>query len=125
MKKGFTLIELLAVITLLAIVTIAVVPSIIKQVTDKKEEVNQTTLDLIYNAADLYVSNDKATYKKETGNVYCVTLETLVKEDLLDKNITNFKTGKSIPLNRIIKMTVNSYYEFEYELLDKDAECYQ
>ena len=123
MKKGFTLIEIMAVITVLALITVAIVPSIIKQVTDKKDEVNGTTLELIYDAASLYTESDKATYKNEMGNVYCITLETLVKEGLLDKTVTNFKTGKAIPLNRFIKMSVNLYREFEYSLLEQDEKC--
>ncbi len=127
MKKGFTLIEIMAVITLLFLITLAVVPSIIKQVTNKKDDVSDANLNLIYNAADLYVSSNKDTYKKETGNTYCITLDTLVKEELLNKNVINFTTGKQIPLNRFIKITVNSFYEYEYELLGDSikslAEC--
>ncbi len=123
MRKGFTLIEVIAVITVLFLLTIGVVPAIIKQMNEKKEEISDVTLALIKQASDLYVTNDPDKYKKEINNVYCITLNDLVKGETLDKKIVNFKTGKQIPLSRAIKVTVNSYYEFEYELLGEGVVC--
>lgn len=123
MKRGFTLIEIMAVITLIALITLVVVPSILKQVSNEKENVNQVTLQLIYEATSTYITPRYHTYKKVSGNVYCIPLETLVNNKVLDKNLVNFETGKTIPLNRIVKAYVNSYQQFEYSLLAEGASC--
>lgn len=121
MKKGFTLIELLAVITILFLITLAIIPSIIKQVSVKKDTINDVTLNLIYDAAELYISNDTETYIKEPGSSYCITLGDLVDGQMLDKKLLNFKSGKQIPLTRYVRAKVNDYLSFDYELL-KDGE---
>ncbi len=122
-KKGFTFIEVIAVVVLMALLSLAIVPSILKRVNKEKETVNEVTLDLIYEATDSYVKPKYHTYKTTPGNVYCLSLNTLVANGLLDKNLKDAKTGKAIPLTSQIEISVNSYQEFEYQLLDSETSC--
>ena len=58
-KNGFTLIELLGVIIILSLLVTLVFPSIINSVRNSSENTDEVTLQLIYNAADLYIDNHK------------------------------------------------------------------
>ena len=99
-NKGFTLIELLGVIIILSLLVIIIFPSIIGSVKNSGEKTDELMLDMIYNAADLYISSNPNEYWKEEGNKYIVSLDSLVAEGLLaspikfsdsDEDITNLK----------------------------------
>ena len=122
-QKGFTFIELIAVIVLMALLSVAIIPSIIKRVNQEKDTVNEVTLNLIYEATDSYIKPKYHTYKPTPGNVYCLALSTLVDSGVLEKNLKDAKTGKAIPLTRQVQISVNSYQEFEYRLLDSGINC--
>lgn len=116
MKKGFTLVEMLAVVVILGLVLVIAIPQIQNEVANKKEAVHNTTLRMIYDASELYVTADNHTFKKETGNSYCIHLQDLVDKELLEDPITNFTDGKALDLSLAIKVTVNEYNEFVYAL---------
>ena len=122
-QKGFTFIEIIAVVVLMALLSVAIVPAIIKQVNKEKDTVNEVTLNLIYEATDSYVKPKYHTYETTPGNVYCLSLSTLVDSGVLDKNLKDSKTGKAISLTRQIQISVNGYQEFEYQLLDNGVNC--
>ena len=122
-QKGFTFIEIISVIILMALVSLAIIPTIISQVSKETDNVNEVTLDLIYEATDSYVKPRYHTYQPIAGNVYCISLETLVDNNVLDKNLKDAKTNKAIPLTRNVQVSVNGYQEFEYQLLDSEASC--
>lgn len=117
MKKnhGFTLIEMLAVLVIIILLTSVVVPSIINLITKNKNKLSKQTQDIIYSATDLYLSENN-NYSKNIGNVYCITLSTLVNDGKLIAPINDFKTGKEIDLNRSVEARVNKYSEFEYSI---------
>ena len=54
-KKGFTLIELISVIVILSIIIMLIIPTIINNISDKKEEAYQKNIDIILSAARGYV----------------------------------------------------------------------
>ncbi len=124
MKKGFTLMEMIAVIGIIAIMSIIVMPLIINQLGEKKEEISKTTHDVNYTAADLYLNNNVATYPKQVNAVYCIKLEDIVNSGYLKKPLKDVTTGKLIDTSRYLRVDVNAYSEYdEYEILDKGESC--
>lgn len=113
MKKGFTLIELLAVIVLTSLIMLIAVPAIFNAVNNKKDEISDYSKKMIYDAADLYVS-DYSTLVT-SGNDYCIVLEDLVEEGLLKAPVMDLKSDKEIPLTYFVKASFMDN-QFEYTL---------
>ena len=123
MKKGFTLIEMIAVIGIIALMTIMVMPAVVNQIANKKEDISETTNKLIFNAAELYLNDNIVNYPKTIGSKYCIKLETLITEDYLKSPLKDAVSGKNIDTSRRIKLDVNGYGEYDnYELLEKGKE---
>ena len=112
-KKGFTLIELIAALVLLTLVATLVAPAIINQVNEKREDISDQTLNLIYTEAELYFDDYNIATNLEKGQVYCVSLDELVKKGYLTKPIKDVTTGKEIPLTKYVKTTINSLEEYD------------
>lgn len=97
MKKGFTLIEMMCVIVIVSLLSLVVLPTIINQYSNKKEEISEVTEKIIIDAAELYA--------RETGETYQnITLNDLVEDGKLEKPIKDYKTGKEISLSKKIKI---------------------
>ena len=122
MKKGFTLIEMLSVIIIIALLSLIVLPQILNQVGNQKEKVSDITKNIIYSSAELYLDENISIDPKRTNQTICITLEELVKNEKLEKPLTDYKTGKQIPLNSGVKVSLNDYNERVYELVD-NQEC--
>ena len=122
MKKGFTLVEMLAVIIIIALLSLIVLPQILNQVGNQKEKVSDVTKNIIYSSAELYLDENISIDPKRTYQTICITLEELVKNEKLEKPLTDYKTGKQIPLNSGVKVSLNDYNERVYELVD-NQEC--
>lgn len=122
MKKGFTLIEMIAVVLIMGLLTLIVFPMILNQVQSQKQNVSDASLQIIYAANQLYLSENNNEYPMITGATYCVSLETLVNDGKLKKPLKDFSTGKEIALNQIVKTIVNTYGEGEYSLVS-EKEC--
>lgn len=82
-KKGFTLVELLAVITLLMALALLTFPTVLEMIQKKEQEIDQAKQQLIYSGVDRYMEQQKDTYPKKVGNVYCISVKTLAEEHLL------------------------------------------
>lgn len=124
MKKGFTLIEMIAVVGIIALMSFMILPAILNQVGNKKEDISEATEKIIFDAAELYLTDNISTYPKTVGSKYCIKLEQLMNAKYLKKPFTDIKTGKEINTNRIIKIIVNSYNEYDsYELLKEKQTC--
>lgn len=122
MKKGFTLVEMLAVIIIIALLSLIVLPQIVNQVGNQKEKVSDVTKNIIYSSAELYLDENISIDPIRTSKNVCITLEQLVKSEKLEKPLTDYKTGKQIPLNYGVKVSLNEYNERVYELVTND-EC--
>ena len=109
MKRGFTLVEMIAVILLMALISITVLPSILNQVNNKKEEISEASEKILFSAASNYLNNKTITYPKLSGNTYCITLKELVQNGELSSPIKDIKSGNEISLNTIIKASLNTY----------------
>ena len=119
-NKAFTLMELLATIIIIALITSLAVPAVINQIADKKSKIDETTKMMIYNAAELYMSNNQYEYPKLSGNKYCISLDKLVSSGLLESPIKDFKTGSVIALTKKVSISVNTNNEYdEFELVDE------
>jgi prepilin-type N-terminal cleavage/methylation domain-containing protein len=123
MKKGFTLIEMLAVVLIISLIALISLPTITNQLVDKKQEISETTMELINNATGLYMETRIGTYPKVTGQKYCVSLDTLVSNGYLSSPIKDFSNGSEIPLTKYVVVTVNKYQEYVYDDDLSDESC--
>ena len=86
-EKGFTLVELLAVVLILTLLVLLVWPNISNSVNNKKDDIDNLTLNIIEDATKLYISDNKNYFSKVDGNVYCIALKKLINQDYLKNNI--------------------------------------
>lgn len=114
MKKGFTLVELLGTIVILGIIAVIAFPAIINQITNARGDINDSGNLLIFDAAENYFL-DYADLTNASGQkYYCVTLEQLVDEGLLNEPVKNAETGKDYNLTKTsvrLKYVGNSQFE--------------
>ncbi len=110
-KSGFTLTELIGVITILAVIGILVVPQILNQVRKKEADIDLATKEVIYAATKLYLDYHATDYPKTNGSNYCVPLQNLVNEDLLESPLQTAR-GETISLSTKVSVAVNVYGEF-------------
>ena len=115
-NKGFTLIELLGVIVVLALLVILVFPSIINSVRNSSKKTDDVTLDLIYNAASLYIDNYKNKFPKTNGNEYSIKLQDLVDEGLLVSPIKLSESNSDLTNKKCVQVSYDN--GFNYELKD-------
>lgn len=118
-NKGFTLIEMLAAGLLLLAVSMIAVPMILNQISERKKEISDTTLNTIYSAANLYLDDYQVINNLQAGNDYCVSLDKLVNEGYLKYPIKDAISKEEIPLTKYVKTKVNANMEFyNFELTD-------
>ena len=67
-NRGFTLLELLGVIVILALLTTLVFPSVLNAIKKSSNQTDKLSMDLISNAADLYIENNANDFEKTNGN---------------------------------------------------------
>lgn len=84
-KKGFTLIELIVVLAVLGIIMAIAVPRFIGVQADAEEKADETTLEMIAKAAELY-------FVQNSNGTAIDTADDLVTQNYLDK--IEFKTNK-------------------------------
>ena len=113
MKKGFTLMEMIAVIGILALMTLIILPNLLNQVNNKKEELSNTMKNMIYSATDLYLNENVENYPKIAGNTYCIKLQELVNANYLKTPLTDVETGGTIDLNQKVSITVDAYGQYD------------
>ncbi|MDD3452925.1 MAG: prepilin-type N-terminal cleavage/methylation domain-containing protein [Bacilli bacterium] len=120
MKKGFTLIEMIAVIIIISVLMITIIPSVLNQLSNKKEEISDLNKQAIYAATSNYLDYNKTTYPLNYGRAYCIKLETLVNAGEISSPIKDFKTGNEISLDKVVKITINIYNDPEYSVVEAD-----
>lgn len=117
-KHGFTLIEVIGVVLIMGLLTLLILPPIVNQLSSRKKEISNASLQLIYDATDLYVKERESIYPITPGATYCISLETLVNDGKLKRPLRDLSTGKEIPLNQTVKVAVNEYEEGIYTLVN-------
>ncbi len=119
LKKGFTLIELLAVIIIVTILSSLVGLSIVKLVQSSKENLYNSEIVSIKEAAKIWSANNLSILPKEEACIY-LKLGDLKEEGLLDESIINPKTNKEFSDDLIIKIlskeNSNGSNVIEYEV---------
>ena len=90
-KKGFTLVELLAVILVISIITLIAMPQVLNQFSNYTGELEEKEKELIIEAGRTYVELNSASFT----TTKCVSLETLVKAELLNEKFIVEALGDS------------------------------
>lgn len=114
MKKGFTLIELMGVIIILALLLVLSLPNIINFIKSSNKKIDSINLDLIYSAADNYISENKGDFPKIKENVYCIPLKDLVEDNKLKSPIKLSDSDEDITDKKSVEVTYDN--KFKYEL---------
>lgn len=111
-KKGFTLIELLGVVIILGLLVTLVLPSIINSIKKSSDETDAITKDLVLNAADLYIRDNKNYYEVSNGSEFCIPLIDLTNSSYL-KTPLSYKNNDDITNNYSVKVYFNEKYSYE------------
>lgn len=121
-KNGFTLVELLGVIALLTIIFLIVVPSIINLVKKTTIDIDKATEELIYSSTRIYIDKNSYDYPLLANNVYCITIDDLIKSGELEEGLVDIKTGKKVNPSLIIKVEIENAANVNYNLV-KNNQC--
>lgn len=103
-KRGFTLVELLAVIVILSLLALLTSTAVTKLVSDAKNDLSQTQVQLIKSAADTWMADNLNKVPSEGSCAY-LTLKDLKYYGLLDNNILDPKNSQQISDDLRIKIT--------------------
>lgn len=120
-EKGFTLIELIGVIVLLAIIILITYPSIVNIIKKSNNKIDSATSALIISGAKNMVDENKNNYPLTNGNVYCVTIKSLINKGYV---ISDLETGNGNKINtdRYVMIKVNSN-KYKYTILAEAEKC--
>ena len=108
MKRGFTLVELIGVVIILALIALLAFPPILNSIRKTKIELSDASKEILYNAVDLYISENLNDFPKNNGNIYCVTLNILVSKEYLPTKVYDSVTGEEISLDSKIEIKVEN-----------------
>lgn len=122
-KNGFTLIELLAVVTLLALIMLIVIPPMVSQVQKVRGDLSESQTKLIYSATETYIGKYKNDYPTREGRKYCISLQMLVNEGLLQDNLVNQLTDADISLDMTVEIVVDSKVSYSYAFDPENKIC--
>lgn len=104
-KKAFTLIELMGVITVLGLISLLIAPTIVNQIRNSKNKIDEVTEKLIYAATDLYLENKKNDFPNYNGSVYCIKIGDLVNDGKLSNPVLD-SSGNEISLDQIVEVDI-------------------
>lgn len=114
-KKGFTLVELLGIIVILGLLILLALPQISNVVKSSSSKTDAVTLNMILDAAKLYVDDNIDKYEKSNGITYCISLEELVNHNYLKSPIKLSDNSNIVTLKSVEVVYDNG---FNYELKD-------
>lgn len=112
-KKGFTLIELLGVIIILALLMVVIFPKIINTAKNISSETDDLNMDLIYNAANLYIESNNNDFPKKNGNTYCITLRDLTEGGYIKSPITLNNSDEDITDIKSVEVKYQNGYKLQ------------
>ena len=121
-KNGFTMVEILGVVILIAAISLLVFPAMLEQFRKAKDDINESTLNLIYSGANTLINDDLQSYPKKNGSTYCISLKTLVEEGYVSDSIKDVINDRDYDLN---VATVKASYindKFNYDFIE-DGSC--
>ena len=103
-KKGFTLVELLATIIILGLLALLASTSVTKVIKESKGDLYTTQIELVKSAAEAWGA-ENINKLPDDGECKFLTIKNLQDYGLIDKDITNPKTGERIDNNIKIKIS--------------------
>lgn len=112
-NKGFTLIELLGVIIILSLLMTLAFPSIVNLVKNSSDKTDDLTLDLIYNASNLFIADHQNEFFKYNGNKYIIELKDLIDEGFLVPPIKLSDSNSDITNKKCVQVTYNNGYKYD------------
>ena len=118
MKKGFTLAEILGVIVIIGILLILIVPTVINNVADLKDDVQESNYQLIYEATNQYVKEHPEKYPPGSSGRYCISIKSLIDDGKLIES-SDVLTNEDIS-NKSVMITIYSSGAIDYEIRDGD-----
>lgn len=111
-RKGFTLAELIGVIVLIGLLVALAFPPMLKQIKNTKSALSSATEKVIISGTSNYIAKNKNNYQVISGAVYCITLDTLVKENFIPDNLKDVE-GELLPLKSFVKVEIdNNAYKY-------------
>lgn len=110
-SKGFTLIELMGVLVILGLVITVSSIIVVNQIDKSKDKISAATEKLIFVAADNYIEDNINDYPKINNNLYCISISTLINNNLLEKSIID--SERNLNENYFVKVTVDNFYDFQ------------
>lgn len=125
MKKGFTVIELLATIIVLGIIStigVVVFDNIVHNMRIKAFETQKESIIL---SAQKWISDKRGTENYPNTFPYQLTLEELLKEEYIEKNICNQEERLTIDYrNSYVEIKENNKtYEYNLVINNTGVEC--
>ena len=100
--NGFTLVELLGVVVILAMLALIVYPAVTAQIKRANDKLSTATVSLIETGAKSYINDHKNDYPKRENAKYCITLDTLAKENYIRESIVDPNTNDELDLTKIV-----------------------
>lgn len=129
-RKGFTLVELLAVLVILGMLSLIVVPNVISVMKNQKNNLYNTQINLIIDAAEGYVAeNVFSITDEELANGYSIYLKDLYQKGYLQNKIQNPNTGENfgqclkIVVAKVATETENYSYTVVEETISNENGC--
>ena len=116
MNKGFTLTEVVGVIIILALIALLAFPPMLNLIKNSENDIDEATKQFVYTASSQYVNKYINDFPKLESNIYCITINDLVKDEFLSSTILNDK----LTLETKVKVSISSDFKYEYII---DNEC--
>lgn len=119
-NKGLTLIELIAVLTILAVIGLIVIPQVFKQVEEHKNQLSQTQIIIIEEAARSWATDNVEQLPSTVGETCRVTVEELKNGGYIDKELKEIETKSSfsntsyVQIECIVANETNYDYKYTY-----------
>ncbi len=121
-RQGFTLMEILGAIIIMGLLLLLTFPSIIGRIKKATIDIDKATKELILSSSIIYLEKNKNDFPLTKGDVYCLSLETLINSGELMDNLINVKTGEKIDSTNVIKITIKNGANIDYKIV-KPNQC--
>jgi len=113
MKKGFTIAETLGTVIIICVIALIAFPPILNLIKGTEDELDESNKNLVITAATNYIGENNNDFPKTKDSIYYITIEELVKENLLTNS---FVESTKLKLDSCVKIKVNSEYKYEYDV---------
>ena len=120
-KKGFTLAEILGVIVIISLLLLLIIPTIVDKISNTGDEAVEAENEIIYSAADQYISEHSEDYPSGKSGRYCIPIQTLIDAGILVEPVTDVNTGEDLS-DKSVMITIYSAGTTVHEIKD-GAEC--